>query len=251
MDHVLKSHSLKCSKSTVSKCSLGILRLSVSSLIFVYCTVKVDLMFECLEVVKIGVYCLLKWTLNSNQSRPSFLDTANPSCAWIKMTYHYSVLGKNRPFVLKQISEIQQEFISAAGLLITLLLWCINWGKFPLCNEDEDCSPPIVIYYVLRVYWDKPGLPGMLQLLIFCHYLFLLPLVLKGAALKSAAGKSPPAQRVPLQRDSSLSEAQPQRVKSTQEMTGGCLSLALICTSSVVNKLLSFKTCGCALQWNL
>lgn len=167
MDHVLKSHGLKCSKSTVSKCSLGILRLSISSLIFVYCTVKVDLMFKSLEVVKIGVYCLLEWTLNSDQSHPSFLDSANPSCAWIKMTYHYSVLGKNCPFVLKQISEIQQEFISAAGPLITLLLWCINWGKFPLCNEDEHCSSPIVIYYMLRVYWDKPGLPGMSQLLIF------------------------------------------------------------------------------------
>lgn len=176
-------------------------------------------MFKSLEVVKIGVYCWLKWTLNSSPSHPSFLDPANPSRAWIRMTYHYSVLGKNHPFVLKQISEIQQEFISAASPLITLLLWCINWGKFPLCNEDEHCISPIVIYYVLRVYWDKPGLPGLLQLLILCHYLFLLLLALKGAA-----GKSPPAPRVPLPGDSSL-EAQPQR---SEEQPGHDRSLALV-----------------------
>lgn len=149
-------------------------------------------MFKSLEGVKMGVYCSLKWTLDSNQSHPSFMYTASPSCAWIKMTSHYSVVGKNHPFVLKQIREIQQEFISATGLLITLLLWCINWGKFPLCSEDEDCSSPIVIYYVLRVCWDKPGLPGLLQLWIFCHYLFLVS--------QGAAGESPPAPRVALQR---------------------------------------------------
>lgn len=184
---------------------------------------QVNLMFKSLEVVKMGAYCSLKWALNSNQSHPSFLDTASPSCARIKMISHHSVLGQNHPFVLKQVSEIQQEFISASGLLTTLLLCCINWGQLPLCNEDEPCSSPIVIYFVLRVSWDKPGLPGLLQLLVFFFfvlYLFLLPLVLKGAA-----GKSPPAQRVPLQRGQ-----EPLRgtKESTQGMAGGWQSLALV-----------------------
>lgn len=174
---------------------------------------KVNLMFKSLEVVKIGVYCLLKCTLNLNQSHPFFLGAANPLCAWIKMPYHYSVLGINNPFVLKQISEIQQELISASGLLITLLLWCINGRKFLLCNEDEDCSSPIVIYCVL--YWDKPALPVLLQLLIFCHYLLLLLLVLKGAAWKGATSQSTPAQLEPLQRGQQPFRA-PQRSKGSQ-----------------------------------
>lgn len=131
------------------------------------------------------------------------------------MPYHYSVLGINNPFVLKQISEIQQELISASGLLITLLLWCINGRKFLLCNKDEDCSSPIVIYCVL--YWDKPALPVLLQLLIFCHYLLLLLLVLKGAAWKGATSQSTPAQLEPLQRGQQPFRAPPGHVSWKDE----------------------------------
>lgn len=104
---------------------------------------KVNLMFKSLEVVKIGVYFLLKCTLNLNQSHPFFLGAVNPLCAWIKMAYRYSVLGINNPFVLKQISEIQQELISASGLLITLLLWCINGGSFHSVMKMRIAAHPL------------------------------------------------------------------------------------------------------------
>lgn len=183
---------------------------------------QVNLMFKSLEVVKMGAYCSLKWALNSNQSHPSFRDTASPSCARIKMISHHSVLGQNHPFVLKQVSEIQQEFISASGLLTTLLLCCINWGQLPLCNEDEPCSSPIVIYFVLRVSWDKPGLPGLLQLLVFFFLSFIYfcclwfwKELLVNHLLPSVC---------PCKGDRSLSEG----LKSTQGMAGGWQSLALV-----------------------
>lgn len=189
---------------------------------------KINLIFKSLEVVDIGVYCSLKWTLSSNQSHLSFLGTADPSCAWIKMAYHGSVLGINNPFVLKQISEIQQEFISAAGLLITLLLCCINGGKFPLCNGDEDCCSPIVIYSVL--YCAEISLPCLgcfsswfFVMISFCCHWFWKELLGKALLVNHLLPNV-----CQCRGNSSPSEQGHRGIKSTQEMTGGCWSLALI-----------------------